>query len=583
MQFEMKHLTLLLVLVMSLSSFVIQKIFKKYLESDQYHYLKEVTIVGVWALMGIWASDGALRITIATSIIAACIGFCQKVFKNKNLKFLYLLLALGYSIWGPQITFIEFSNGEYYNLSYVTSILISIIWLTITPLFLQGLDETPGICGIYITFTWILILTIVLFGSSNFQNLSYVFIFGLIIIFSFWSRHLHPYRRLTEPLSALWGTLISGLSIFAISSGTDFLSLTILPCSLYVIPVLDIVISIFTVIFFENPKENFMFYKSILKTGANHINALLRMVFVSCIIPLLLTFVLYGDFLGSRILIMYSSIFLIIITVYKLLYINDSVDFVRKPKLWGIEVDNISLNFALSKVENLIFKNNKGNIIVTPDALAALRSRTDKLYSNIIKNAALVLPDGAGLILALKLLGTPIQERIPGVEFTEHLCKKASYEGWGVWFLGGLPGIAEDAAKKLKEKFPSLIVSGVRNGFFDDGDINSICSEISESNAKILFVGLGVPKQEYWLSENIEKTGVNIGMGIGGTMDVISGKLNRAPKIWQMFGMEWLYRVIQEPYRWRRVLKLPIFLLYVFLTLFHMDFYKETFDISENK
>ena len=185
----------------------------------------------------------------------------------------------------------------------------------------------------------------------------------------------------------------------------------------------------------------------------------------------------------------------------------------------------------------------------------------------------MVLPDGAGLIAALRLLHTPIQERIPGVEFTEHICKRASYEGWGIWFLGGAPGVAEAAASKLAEKYPGLNVAGTRNGYFRDEEIDDICSDIRRSGAKVLFVGLGVPKQEYWLEDNLAKTGATVGMGIGGTMDVISGKLTRAPKIWQKLCLEWLYRTIQEPWRWRRILKLPEFAFYVVLTALHLDPY----------
>ena len=210
-------------------------------------------------------------------------------------------------------------------------------------------------------------------------------------------------------------------------------------------------------------------------------------------------------------------------------------------------------------------------MIVTPDALAALRSRTDARYRKIVRNSALVLPDGAGLIAALKLLHTPIQERIPGVEFTEHICKRASYEGWGIWFLGGAPGVAEAAALKLVEKYPGLNISGTRNGYFNDEETVEICKNIRDSGARILFVGLGVPKQEYWLEENLERSGATVGMGIGGTMDVISGKLTRAPMIWQKLCLEWLYRTIQEPWRWRRILKLPVFAYYVILTAFHID------------
>ena len=136
---------------------------------------------------------------------------------------------------------------------------------------------------------------------------------------------------------------------------------------------------------------------------------------------------------------------------------------------------------------------------------------------------------------------------------------------------GGAPGVAEAAAVKLSEKYPGLNIAGTKNGFFKDEENDAICIDISRSGAKVLFVGLGVPKQEYWLEENLVKTGATVGMGIGGTMDVISGKLTRAPRIWQKLCLEWLYRTIQEPWRWRRILKLPEFAFYVLLTALHLD------------
>ena len=152
----------------------------------------------------------------------------------------------------------------------------------------------------------------------------------------------------------------------------------------------------------------------------------------------------------------------------------------------------------------------------------------------------------------------------------------------GLARLDGAPGVAETAAERLAEKFPGLTVSGTCDGFFKPEDTDEICAAIRRAETDILFVGLGVPKQEYWLEEYLGKTGAVVGMGIGGSMDVISGRLTRAPKIWQKVGMEWLYRVIQEPWRWRRLTKLPLFVWYLVLTYLHIDSYKND-DIKVDK
>ena len=135
----------------------IQKFFKKYLESDQYYYLKDITLVGAWALCGIWMPDGPLRITVAAGVASACIGFCQRATKGKNLRFLYFLVGLVFSLFGPRIAFIEFANGEYYYLSYFASVAISTLWVGIFPIFFQEIDEIPGLCGLLLTVSWTMI------------------------------------------------------------------------------------------------------------------------------------------------------------------------------------------------------------------------------------------------------------------------------------------------------------------------------------------------------------------------------------------------------------------------------------------
>ncbi|NLD05164.1 MAG: WecB/TagA/CpsF family glycosyltransferase [Synergistaceae bacterium] len=563
-------LTVFLVLFVAVTCIFIQKFFKKYLESDQYYYLKDITLVAAWALCGIWAPNRPLKITIAAGVAAACIGFCQKVTKGKNLRFLYFIVGLGFSLFGPRIAFIEFVPGEYYYLSYFASIAISTLWIGIFPILFQEIDEIPGMCGLLLTVSWTLVSVVIMLSSQNLREAVQLCIIGMVLILVFWSRHINAYRRLTEPLTALWGTLFAGLSIFGVSKGVAFYTLAVLPLGLFMLPLIETSISVVSAAFSSKPTGNLILYRKFLSKGMDHATSFHTVVMICAFIGCMAAFIQIGA--ASFLVLLTAAVFISTVTWIFFRYASRSDrSQSRKPGLWGIRVDNISLNYAITQVQHWINKGSAHCMIVTPDALAALRSRTDERYRRIVRNAALVLPDGAGLIAALKLLHTPIQERIPGVEFTEHICKRASYEGWGIWFLGGSPGIAEIAAKKLAEKYPGLNISGTRNGYFTNEETENICMEIRESNAKILFVGLGVPRQEYWLEENLAKSGATVGMGIGGTMDVISGKLARAPQIWQKFCLEWLYRTIQEPWRWRRILKLPVFAFYVILTALHLD------------
>lgn len=563
-------ITVFLVMFIAVVCILIQKFFKKYLESDQYYYLKDITLVAAWALCGIWTPDRPLKITIAAGVVAACIGFCQKVTKGKNLRFLYFIVGLGFSLFGPRIAFIEFAQGEYYYLSYFASIAISTLWIGIFPIFFQEIDEIPGMCGLLLTVSWTLVSIVIMLSSQNLRAAVQLCIIGMVLILVFWSRHINAYRRLTEPLTALWGTLFAGLSIFGVSKGVAFYTLAVLPLGLFMLPLIETSISVVSAAFSTKPTGNLILYRKFLSKGMDHATAFHRVVMICAFIGCMAAFIQLGT--TSFLILITAAISISTVTWAFFRYASESgKNQSRKQGLWGITVDNISLNYAITQVQHWINKGNKHHMIVTPDALAALRSRTDERYRKIVRHADLVLPDGSGLIAALKILHSPIQERIPGVEFTEHICKRASYEGWGIWFLGGSPGVAEAASKKLTEKYPGLNVSGTRNGYFADDEIDDICMEIRESKAKILFVGLGVPRQEYWLEENLAKTNATVGMGIGGTMDVISGKLARAPKIWQKLCLEWLYRTIQEPWRWRRILKLPIFAFYIILTALHID------------
>jgi len=558
------------VLVVACLCIFIQRFFKKYLESDQYYYLKDITLVCAWALCGIWAPDGPLRITIAAGVAAACIGFCQKVTNGKNLRFLYFLVGFAFSLFGPRIAFVEFTKGEYYYLSSFASLAISTLWVGFFPIFFQEIDEIPGLCGLLLTVSWTLVSVVILGSSQNLHDASQICITGLVLLLVFWGRHIHAYRRLSEPLTALWGTLFAAMSVLGVSKGIAFYTLAALPLGLFALPLAETSLSVISAAFSPRPTGNLIFYRKMIRRGLDHASAIHGVALVCALTGCIVAWVRISSASFFVMLLATCCIFMTTWIFFRYAAPVAKAQ-ARRPELWGIRIDNISLNYALTQVQHWINTKGGPKIIVTPDALAALRSRTDLRYRAIVQKAGLVLPDGKGLMAGLRLVGSPAQERIPGVEFTEHLCKRAAYEGWSIWFFGGAPGVAEKAALVLTEKYPGLQIAGTRDGYFRDSDVPAICSDIRESGANILFVGLGVPKQEYWLDENLASTGATVGMGIGGTMDVISGRLKRAPQIWQKLGLEWLYRVIQEPSRWRRVVKLPVFAFYVFLTVFHLD------------
>jgi N-acetylglucosaminyldiphosphoundecaprenol N-acetyl-beta-D-mannosaminyltransferase len=396
---------------------------------------------------------------------------------------------------------------------------------------------------------------------------------GLALIAVFWTRHVNVYRRLGTPLSAMWGTLLAGTSILGASKGVAFATVMILPLGLLAIPIVETSLSILSAAFSPKPLGNMILYRKLVRRGIDHPVAVFLVTTVCgvCGVSMALLQMKALDPLS-----LVSVIALVFLGLYVALSGTKDIDDIseKRSSLWGLSVDNFSLDYALGRVVGWISYGNLPQIIITPDALAALRSRNDKKYRAIVSKAGLVLPDGTGLVWALRFLGFKIQEQIPGVDFADNLCRIAPGHGWPFYFFGGRPGVARKAAERMCEKYPGLIVKGARSGYFRREENEAICKEIRESGAKILLIALGVPKQEYWLSDNIKHLGGIVGIGVGGSFDVMSGRLPRAPLSWRKLHLEWLYRTILEPARLRRVLKLPVFVVLVLLKKIGLDFWR---------
>jgi len=197
--------------------------------------------------------------------------------------------------------------------------------------------------------------------------------------------------------------------------------------------------------------------------------------------------------------------------------------------------------------------------VVTPNAQHVVLLSKDKHFQTIYTEAAFVLPDGISLLVAARILGHKIPQRVSGVDMFEALCRRAAREGLRVFLLGGCPGSAEKAARKLLAENPGLIVSGTHCppfGFENDPLHQAeIEARIKAACPDLLFVALGAPKQEYWMHEHSRSLGVPVTMGVGGSFEMVSGTVPRAPQWLQRIGVEWLYRLMREPRRlWRRYL-----------------------------
>jgi N-acetylglucosaminyldiphosphoundecaprenol N-acetyl-beta-D-mannosaminyltransferase len=204
-------------------------------------------------------------------------------------------------------------------------------------------------------------------------------------------------------------------------------------------------------------------------------------------------------------------------------------------------------------------RNGETNYVVTPNAQHVVLLAKDEYLRKIYSAAAFVLPDGVSLLLAARVLGQRIPHRIAGVDMFEALCRRAAREGLRVFLLGGRPGSAESAAAKLLARNPGLIVSGTYCpplGFENDpSQREEIEARITAARPHLLFVALGAPKQEYWMYEHARNLGVPVAMGVGGSFEMVSGAVARAPRWLQQLGIEWIYRLVREPGRlWKRYL-----------------------------
>lgn len=226
----------------------------------------------------------------------------------------------------------------------------------------------------------------------------------------------------------------------------------------------------------------------------------------------------------------------------------------------GVGFDNLTLAEAAERGMELLHTEG-ARYVVTPNPEIVEVCREDPAAREAVNGAALVLPDGIGVIKGAAMLGTPLKERVPGVEFAAQLLERMAGEGKSLYLLGAKPGVAELAAERLKERYPGLRIAGTHDGYFqDDGPI---VEDIRQSGADAVFVCLGAPKQELWMARNGPATGARLLCGLGGSLDVFAGTVKRAPKFWRDHGLEWFYRLCSDPRRLGRMIRLPLFLIHV--------------------
>ena len=230
-------------------------------------------------------------------------------------------------------------------------------------------------------------------------------------------------------------------------------------------------------------------------------------------------------------------------------------------EILGNRINAVQPSDVLEIIDQHVASSDNGLLhIITADSLAMVRTTREPDFKKLMDAAELVVPDGAGIIWASKILGIPLPGRVPGVALVSQICENSVKNNQKIFFIGSKPGIATKAAESIKERTKANIV-GVEHGYFSSNseDENAMLQKIADSKADVVFVALGVPRQEEFITKLRKYMNHGVAVGVGGSFDVISGNLPRAPQWMQKCGLEWLFRLYLEPKRFRRMLDLPVF------------------------
>lgn len=234
----------------------------------------------------------------------------------------------------------------------------------------------------------------------------------------------------------------------------------------------------------------------------------------------------------------------------------------RQIDLFGLKVNTYSMEEILDLVENAV-RDGGFFRILTLNAEIAYRAWGDEKLAALINSADLVTADGAGILWAAAKRGTAIAEKVTGIDLFMNLARRGDNGHLRLYLLGSRPGVAEAAGAQLKKEYPGLNIVGSHHGYFADSESPAIARAIEASGADILICAMGAPRQDYWLARFGPACNVKVGIGVGGSLDVVAGQVRRAPVFFQKHGIEWFYRLLKEPWRFKRMLSLPRFTFYV--------------------
>jgi len=238
---------------------------------------------------------------------------------------------------------------------------------------------------------------------------------------------------------------------------------------------------------------------------------------------------------------------------------------VKRIRILGAPLDCVNMAEAVGQVEVMMASGNINSIIaLNPEKV--IKAQQDSRLLNWLNNASLVIPDGIGVVVATKWLHKIKIERVPGSELMPEICRLAAQKGYKIFLYGGKPDTVEKAVNELNKNYPGLQITGYQHGYLSEDQMPALIDRINHSQASILFVALGSPKQELWIERFSGKlNNIRVCQGVGGTFDVIAGTVKRAPKLFISINCEWLYRLLSQPSRLFRQKALPIFVFKIIM------------------
>ena len=243
-------------------------------------------------------------------------------------------------------------------------------------------------------------------------------------------------------------------------------------------------------------------------------------------------------------------------------------------RILGVKINKVNIDEAYNLFLNFM-ERDKLSMIFTPNTEIVMKAQEDQELKDILFDADLVIPDGIGLLYASKLHGLGLEERVTGIDLMDKILNYCNNTKRSIYIFGGKPEVAKEATDNILKKYPNIKIAGYSDGYYKDKEAElKIIDKINESKPDVLFVALGAPKQEKWIYNYRKILNTKVAMGVGGSVDVWAGRVKRAPELFRKIGMEWLYRLLKEPFRVVRMMALPKFLIKILIS---KDFQKQEF------